>query len=153
VAEYEERITDAELLQLSLLEGDGPPKAEELGQHMDDMDLGSKLHRERVEALAALIKMKQEVIGVLHSRLAFSASALVTLVLASAMGIIFRGGQFLTAFVISFVPGLVVVVLNIMGRHLSENTGTHLLGIGIMWAGIVALAFIDGVILTRYLKR
>ncbi len=89
----------------------------------------------------------------IHSRGAFSAGVLVLVVLGAALGIIFRGGQMLTAFVISFLPGLFTTVMNIMGRQLSERDNTALAGLAVMWGGIAIVALVDGVVLTRFLRR
>ncbi len=89
----------------------------------------------------------------IHSRSAFSASVLVLLVLGAGLGIIFRGGQMLTAFAISFVPGLFTTVMNIMGRQLSEKENTALVGLVVIWAGIGLVALADAVVLGRYLRR
>lgn len=89
----------------------------------------------------------------IHSRCAFSASVIVLLILGAALGIIFRGGQMLTAFVISFMPGLFTTVMNIMGRQLSEKENTALLGLAAMWAGIAIVAAVDAVVLARFLRR
>ena len=117
------------------------------------LGLGDRVDDTRTSLVKGLSELGLEIISVLHSRLAFSVSVLVMLVMAATLGIIFRGGQLLTAFVISFLPTLLVVVLNIMGRQLAERPETFLPGILIIWAGIALLAVADLVILTRYLKR
>lgn len=89
----------------------------------------------------------------IHSRCAFSASVIVLVILGAALGIIFRGGQMLTAFVISFIPGLFTTVMNIMGRQLSEKDNTALLGLAVMWGGIAIVALVDAVVLSRFLRR
>ncbi|UCD27294.1 MAG: LptF/LptG family permease [Planctomycetota bacterium] len=122
-------------------------------ENMPALGFGPRIDDARKSLRRDIDKLGQEITGIIHSRLAFSASVLVTLVLAAALGIIFRGGQLLTAFVISFIPGILVVVMNIMGRQLTENTGTHAIGIMVIWAGILLLALADVVVLARYLKR
>ncbi len=120
---------------------------------LPSLALGQRLDQARESQRGEIVKLRQEITGVIHSRLAFSVSTVVILVLAAALGIIFRGGQLLTAFVISFVPGLLVVVANIMGRQLANHTDTHLMGIVVIWVGIVLVALADVVVLARYLKR
>lgn len=117
------------------------------------LDLGPRVENTRLSTLAELAQQSLQIVGVIHSRLAFSASVLVMLVLAAALAIIIRGGQLLTAFVISFIPGMLVVVLNIAGRQLSENAGTHLVGLAIIWSGIGLVALADVVVLTKFLRR
>ncbi len=151
--EAEQGISDDELIGLDLVQERGIRDRDELEEKLPHFGLGDRVRDARIATLADLINLKHEIVGIIHSRLAFSASALVTLLMAAALGIIFRGGQLLTAFVISFMPGLLVVVMNIMGRQLVEKTGTHVLGIVVIWAGIGLLALADGVVLTRYLRR
>ncbi len=89
----------------------------------------------------------------IHSRFAFSASVLVLVVLGAALGVIFRGGQMLTAFVIAFLPGLFTTVMNVTGRQLSENQNTAMIGLAVIWTGIVLVAMADVVVLARFLRR
>lgn len=124
-----------------------------LQRRLPSLNLGTRLDNERESSRKTIVKSSLQITGLIHSRLAFSASTLVILVLAAALGIIYRGGQLLTAFVISFLPGMVVVVMNITGRQLAENTGTHLVGLAVIWGGIAMLAAADVVVLARYLKR
>jgi lipopolysaccharide export LptBFGC system permease protein LptF len=144
-----ERISDRHILglndelDLTLLQKQNP----------DPLDLGPRIEDARVSTRKDLVKLSLEIAGIIHSRIAFSASALVMLVLAAGLGIIYRGGQMLTAFVISFVPGLFVVVMNIMGKQLAENYGTRGIGILVIWGGIALIAIADSIVLTRYLRR
>ena len=139
----------AETLPIADLLGDDWSSEEEL----PDMGLGHNVQNARMLGRGNLAEVQREIVGIIHSRLAFSSSVLVMLILAAGLGIILRGGQLLTAFVISFVPGLFVVVMNIMGRHLSENAGTHLLGLLVIWGAIVVVAAADYWVLTKQLRR
>jgi len=98
-------------------------------------------------------RLSREILGVIHSRLAFCASAFVLVILGAAFGIILRGAHVLTAFGISFVPSLFVIVAIIMGRQLAQNPGMTLAGILTIWSGIVVVAGLDAWTLTRVLKR
>ena len=122
-------------------------------EELPEMGLGHNVQNARMFGRGNLAEVQREIVGIIHSRLAFSASVLVMLILAAALGIILRGGQLLTAFVISFVPGLFVVVMNIMGRQLSENAVTHLLGLMIIWGAIAVVAAADVWVLTKQLRR
>lgn len=141
------------MLGLDLVFERGVTGEEELQKKLPELDLGLEVRGTRLSILQDIIEQKLEIDGIVHSRFAFSVSALVTLLLAATLGIIYRGGHLLTAFVISFIPGLLVVVANIMGRQLVEEPPTHLLGITIIWAAIVLLGIADIVILFRYLRR
>ncbi|MCK4658117.1 MAG: LptF/LptG family permease [Phycisphaerae bacterium] len=98
-------------------------------------------------------KFLRKIDGVLHSRFAFSASVLVLVTLAAALGIIFRGAHLLTAFGIAFVPTVFVIVTIIAGRQMAEKPGTGTLGLVILWAGIMGVAVLDWWVLFRVLRR
>lgn len=154
IAEEEKALSDDELLGLAGLDSGEPLSyAAVMGRSLTPLGLGQRIEDSRYSLLKELGQLGLEITGIIHSRLAFSASTLVMLVLAAGLAIIYRGGQLLTAFVISFIPGLFVVVLNIMGRQLSENPPTQMVGLGIIWSGIALLAVADVVVLAKYLKR
>lgn len=117
------------------------------------MHLGTRLENARYSLLKDMSELGLEISSEVHSRLAFSASSLVMLLLAAGLAIIFRGGQLLTAFVISFAPGLLVVMMNIMGRQMAEKPLLHVPGVALIWIGIGLLIIADVVVLTRYLRR
>lgn len=119
----------------------------------DRIGLGERIEEARQRTRRDLVETGLDITGIIHSRLAFSTSVLVMLVLASALAIIYRGGQLLTAFVISFIPGLLVVVMNLAGRQLAERYQTHMPGLAIIWAAIAIVALADVIVLTKFLKR
>jgi lipopolysaccharide export LptBFGC system permease protein LptF len=93
------------------------------------------------------------VVGTINERLAFSVSVFVLVILAAALGIIFRGSHMMVAFGISFVPMLFVIVMIVTGKQMSHNAATHGLGLAVMWSGIVAVAGLDVWTLTHVLRR
>jgi hypothetical protein len=66
---------------------------------------------------------------------------------------VFRGGHVFTAFGISFVPSLFVIVTIIMGRQLAQNASTAALGIAAIWGGILLVGAIDVWTMTRLVRR
>lgn len=98
-------------------------------------------------------ELAREILGVIHARLAFSVSAFVLVVLAAALGIVFRGSHVLTAFGISFIPSLVVITSIIMGRQMTQNAATTMIGVVTIWAGIMLVGVLDVWTLTRVLRR
>jgi len=85
--------------------------------------------------------------------MSFSASVLVLIILGAALGIVFRGSHVLTAFGISFVPMLFVIIMIVTGKQLAHNPGTSWLGLLTMWSGIFVVAVLDLWTLTRLLRR
>jgi len=114
---------------------------------------GRDYRRKQAGVIEDRDEYKREILGVIHSRLAFSASAFVLVILGAALGIIRRGSHVLTAFGIAFLPALFVIVTIIMGRQLAQNEGMTLIGLCTIWAGIVVVGGLDVWTLTRVLKR
>ncbi|UCG15272.1 MAG: LptF/LptG family permease [Phycisphaerales bacterium] len=122
-------------------------------------DAGRELHHgPRVRQLQAKLVeefagAQRKILALIHSRLAFSASVLVLVILGAALGILFRGAHVLVAFGISFVPSLFVIATVIMGRQLANNPGTTVVGILAMWGGIVLVGALDTVVLAKFVRR
>ncbi|MEP0843495.1 MAG: LptF/LptG family permease, partial [Phycisphaerae bacterium] len=154
LTDQEARLSDLELLDISeamvrqAVSGRRPARPPPYR-----FRLGDQVEDARNATLYQIVEEALQVVGVIHSRVAFSVSILVMLVLAAALAIIWRGGQLLTAFVISFIPGLLIVVMNIAGRQMSEKPDTHLVGLVVIWAGIGLLAVADLVVLGKFLRR
>jgi lipopolysaccharide export system permease protein len=103
------------------------------------------LHREKDGTLAKCL-------AEIHSRLSYSFSALVLLLLGAGLGIIFRGGHFVSAFGLSFIPMMVVVVMIMTGKQLSTS-GFVQMGIVVIWLGIAVVALADFLVLGKFLRR
>jgi hypothetical protein len=79
----------------------------------------------------------------MHLRLAYGISCLFMVMLGSVLGLLFRGGQALTAFAISAAPAALMVVMLFMGKELMRNPDVPhsvLYGGCAMWGGVTALA-------------
>ncbi len=110
--------------------------------------------REIRDAIARdLRKYSAEVLGEIHFRASYSLGAIAIVVLGAMLGIIVRGGQVLTAFGISTVPMLFVIVASIVGRNLVDREGYTAISICVMWGAMILMygaAFFVG---TKVLKR
>jgi len=107
----------------------------------------------RAEATEEQAGFVREVTSELHSRLAFSVSAFVLVLLGATLGTMLRGSQIMSAFGISFVPALLVTVMNIMGRQLAEKAGLSTVGIAVIWGTIGLVGMIDIWTLRRVIRR
>lgn len=107
----------------------------------------------RRRATEACGKFVREVTSELHSRMTLSLTVFVLVILGAALGIVSSGGHAFGVFGISFVPAVVVIVMNIMGRQLAENPQTANLGIATMWLAIAVVAFLDVWVLARVVRR
>ena len=91
--------------------------------------------------------------GEMHARLAYGVSCLLMVAMGAALGLLFRGGQFVSAFALSMMPAMVVIVMIVMGRQLLENPNlSRMVGMLSLWGGVAILAAAD-VAVFAYLAR
>ena len=89
----------------------------------------------------------------MNIRLAFGISCALLVALGAALGVIFRGGQMLVAFVISVAPATVLLVLILAGKKMISNPeSSNLAGMVMIWGGLAAMLVAD-VILYYSLSR
>jgi hypothetical protein len=68
------------------------------------------------------------------------------------LGMMFRSGNFLSAFALSVIPAILTITLVITGQQVSENTtlpNALDLGLGLIWAGNVTVLALAGTLLLR----
>jgi len=111
------------------------------------------VEEKRADALDTRGELERRIVATIHERSAFSVSIFVLVILGATLGIVFRGAHVLTAFGISFVPSLLVILCIVMGRQMAINAKTHETGLMLMWAGIALVALLDVVTLTKVLRR
>jgi len=105
------------------------------------------LKNDRVPRLMKKIKAE------MHGRVAYGVSCLLMVALGAALGLIFRGGQIISAFAISVVPSAIVIVMMLMGKQLLRNPGvSEAWGLLAIWAGVLAL-FAANVVIYLHLAR
>jgi len=108
---------------------------------------------QRGRARDARDEAARRITATISERFAFSVSVFVLVILGAALGIVFRGAHVVAAFGISFLPSLLVIILIVMGKQMAHNAPTHILGLFVMWGGIVLVTGLDAWILTRVLRR
>lgn len=111
------------------------------------------LAERRRAAVDARAETVRRIVAAIHERTAFSISVLVLVTLGAVLGIVFHGSHMMTAFGISFAPMLFVIIAIVTGKQMSHNAGTHVLGLMVLWSGIVVVAGLDVWMLTRVLRR
>lgn len=114
---------------------------------------GEWADQKREDLIEELGEYSRDITGVLHSRMAFSLSVFVLVIMGAVLGIVFRGTHTLTAFGISFVPSLFVITMIIMGKQLIDKPNTVDVGVAVAWLGIGLVAAIDLYVMTRVLRR
>jgi lipopolysaccharide export LptBFGC system permease protein LptF len=107
----------------------------------------SRLHRK-------LVFMRNSIEAEIHSRASFAVSCLILVMVGCALGMMFKTGNYLSAFALSVVPALLTICLMITGQHVSENSVANSLtfGLALIWTGdVIVLAIALG--LLDYLRR
>jgi lipopolysaccharide export LptBFGC system permease protein LptF len=97
----------------------------------------------------------------LHARASFALSCLILVMVGCALGMMFRSGNFLSAFALSVIPALLCIALIITGQHTCENVPKDVtgfknpfeLGRNLIWSGNVAVAIIATVLLGRLQRQ
>lgn len=109
----------------------------------------------------ALTVLNNSILSETHARASFSLSCLILVMVGCALGMMFRSGNFLSAFAISTVPALICIALIVTGQHTCENVPRDLarfsnpkdLGLALIWSGNVAVFVIATVLLTRLQRQ
>jgi lipopolysaccharide export LptBFGC system permease protein LptF len=106
------------------------------------------LRRERVP------RARREILGEMHGRIAYGLSCFLMVGFGAALGLIFRGGQLISAFALSILPAATVIVVIIMGKQLLTQEGvSELAGVATIWSGIVLLLIANAAVYWRLARR
>jgi lipopolysaccharide export LptBFGC system permease protein LptF len=119
-----------------------------------------ELTPEKRRLIRELTILGNDIVTESNSRLSFAISCLILTFVGCALGMMFRSGNFLTAFAISFIPALVAITLIVAGQRvggtipLSYPKGDNpiQLGLGLIWSGN-ALNFVLASVLWWRLQR
>lgn len=115
--------------------------------------LFEKQERMRKSVVARVQRFLSELRGEIEFRWSYAADAVAIILIGAMLGIIVRGGQVLTAFGISCVPMVVVIVASIVGRNLSDKPDYMVASIATMW-GATAFMYAAVVFIgLKFLKR
>lgn len=95
-------------------------------------------------------QVRNGIVSELHSRASFALSCLFLVVIGSVLGMMFRSGNFLTAFAISVAPALLCIALIVVGQHTAGNVSWDMesfrdplkMGLALIWGGNVAVLII-----------
>lgn len=98
-------------------------------------------------------RQQRKVASTINFRFGFSASALVTIFMGAALGVIFRGSRALAAFALACIPFGTVVIMLFMGNRLGSREGNEMIGLAITWGGLLSVALMNFVILRVGVRR
>jgi lipopolysaccharide export LptBFGC system permease protein LptF len=127
-------------------------------QQLASEPLGPKPSRELTELqnelqrtiLKTLLQIKVE----MHSRLVFGIGCISMILIGIGLGIIKKGGHLLSAFGVSCVPAVVLIVCIMSGKNVTNNLDSQgISGIALMWAGLVFLSLLVIIIYRQLLKN
>ncbi len=96
------------------------------------------------------VRLYNDVLAEIHARVSFAISCLILVMVGCALGIMFRSGNFLSAFAVSVIPAVLCVALIVTGQHTAKNIPSDLsaageslrLGLLLIWSGNVATLLI-----------
>ena len=153
ISRTRERFEPADIPEVMLQEALAFPTDQLLEENGKSLGKGTLADKQRDKVVNAVGKISRKITGVLHSRLAFSISVFVLVIMGAALGIVFRGSQVLVAFGISFVPSLFVITTIIMGKQLIDKPNTITVGVMVIWLGIVVMGLVDAYVLCKVVRR
>jgi lipopolysaccharide export LptBFGC system permease protein LptF len=90
----------------------------------------------------------------MHSRIAFGTSCFLLVALGAALGLNYRGGQMLSAFLLTVIPAAIVIVLLYAGKlavgdtHVNPNVGLITI-----WSGNIGLVIGNAGLYGRLARR
>jgi lipopolysaccharide export LptBFGC system permease protein LptF len=117
--------------------------------------------KDRSKLLFEWVDLYDHIQSEINARAAFVVSCLLLVLVGSSLGMMFRSGNFLSAFAVSVVPAMLSTVLIVTGQHTAESTPldatmTHNplgVGIALIWSGNVMIFFAAMVLMWRLQRR
>jgi hypothetical protein len=79
--------------------------------------------------------------------------ALLTVLMGAALGVIFRGARALSAFALAMIPFFSVLILMVLGKHLTQEETTVQIGPYVTWGGLLAVLVADAIIIRVGVRR
>jgi hypothetical protein len=97
----------------------------------------------------------------MHGRASFAVSCFVLVLVGASLGLMFKSGNFLSAFAVSVVPALISIALIVTGQHTMEgvpkvvtaHNNPLYLGMALIWSGNAAVLLIGVTLLTKLQRR
>jgi len=114
-----------------------------------------KIH-ENIESLVTseVKRLTNRITAEMHVRIAYGLSCLLLVAMGAALGLIFRGGQIVSAFAICVIPAAMTIVMIIMGKEMIRNRDVPtIFGLAAIWGGIAALLLADICVYVHLMRR
>jgi len=99
-------------------------------------------------------KLNNGNIALMHFRVSYGASCFLMVAMGAALGLMFRGGQVLVAFLLTLIPAAAVLLMGLMGKEMVRNPDVPR-GIGLIciWGGIFLILAANAIIYWRLSKK
>jgi lipopolysaccharide export LptBFGC system permease protein LptF len=86
-------------------------------------------------------ELSLEVLGEMHARISYGVGCVLLVASGAALGLLFKGGNVLSAFALSCVPALALIALMFMGKHWVRNPAVPwAYGVAATWSGVALVA-------------
>jgi lipopolysaccharide export LptBFGC system permease protein LptF len=116
---------------------------------------------DRALLLRAWVDLINHIRSEMHARAAFVVSCLLLVLIGASLGMMFRSGNFLTAFAVSVIPAMLCIVLIVTGQHTLESSlrwtsdfhNQLSAGVMLIWSGNVAIALAAFALLFRLQRQ
>ncbi|HWL94541.1 MAG TPA: LptF/LptG family permease [Phycisphaerae bacterium] len=115
--------------------------------------LHEKQERMRKKVRDRVQRFQAELRSEIEFRKSYALDAVAIVLLGAMLGIIVRGGQVLTAFGISCLPMLIVIIASVVGRNLADKPGYELASIGTMWGATIFMYLATIIVAFKGLRR
>jgi lipopolysaccharide export LptBFGC system permease protein LptF len=117
--------------------------------------------KDRQHLLFAWVDLVNHIRSEMHARAAFVVSCLLLVLVGAALGMMFKSGNFLTAFAVSVIPALFSTVLIVTGQHTAESTPNIVTllnnplaaGVTLIWTGNVVIGLAAVALLWRLQRQ
>jgi lipopolysaccharide export LptBFGC system permease protein LptF len=126
-----------------------PPEIAAMKLRTADLYIQGNLRSDadRNRLLFALEDLVNHIRAEMHARAAFVISCLLLVLVGAALGMMFKSGNFLTAFAVSVVPAMFSIVLIVTGQHAAESVplwikpdnNPLITGLTLMWSSNVVI--------------
>ncbi len=124
---------------------------ERAGELTDDENIIAKVTYLKDTAIQQLVG---EIRSEMHMRLAYGLSCFLMVAMGAALGLMFRGGQIVTAFALSSIPASLMIIMMLMGKQMVSNRDVPMyLGLMAIWGGVALLLAADAVIYQRLARK
>ena len=108
----------------------------------------------RGDLYTKLSALRSGIAGEIHGRASFAISCLILVMVGCALGMMFKTGNYLSAFALSVIPALLAIALAVTGQHVAKADARNLaLGLAIIWSGNAIVLVLATVLLGKLQRQ